>query len=654
MDEISMKRIPSFLLLVTIFLLNPTLKANDWDNLFDHSKYQNAKISPSGDYIAVAMDHEEKTMLIFLKREDMSITGSLKLGNGYEVGDYHWVNNERVVMNMVKRVAWLEQPQSYGELYAVDFDGSHTKLIYGYQAGEIQLGSRVKKKKSIYGWANIIDVLPEDEQHILIESTPMSKTGERLSSVLLLNVYSGITKKGYGGSPIPFSHFLTDTDGKIKAVVGRDRNNIKQLYLKDNGKWNKVPDGTVGPSVSLISISTSGEYLYTRDNFNQDLYGIFKLNIEDFTYSNVYTDKNVDITYAELTTDGRSAFAIRVDEDYPAYLILDKKVQEAKVFKDLLKSFPYSSVNITSRSNDGKFYIIKVSSDTDPGSLYLFNKAKNKLKILFKFKPEVKNEELLQSEPIQVKASDGNIINGYFTQARNTDKNTLAPVVVLVHGGPHGIRDYWGYNRNVQYLALNGYSVLQVNYRGSGGYGEKFELDGYKVWGSKIQQDIHQSYQWLVREKKAEANNVCIMGASFGAYSAVQSATIYPNTYKCVIANAGVYDLELILEENNSKAVKSFWVDALGEDLEKIRNFSPVHYAERIQVPLLLAHGEDDKIAPIEHVERLRESLDKEKKPYEWYAVNKEGHGFYNPKNQKAYMRKVLSFLNKHLKQGKS
>lgn len=638
------------LIVLTVLLLSSFCSiANDWEHLFDHNKYQNAKISPDGKHIAIAMDYEGSSILVFLTREEMKTVGTARLSGGYEVGDYKWVNNERVVIAMVKHVPSLEAPQFYGELYAVNFDGSRGKIIYGYQAGEDQVGSRLKRKESTFGWASIIDVLPENERHILIKSTPMSKTGVRLSTVLLLNVYNGMIKKELDKAPLPFSRFVTDTAGNIKAVVGTDKHNKRQLYLKKDDQWQKVPEDTVGQSVSLISISTSGKYLYTRDNHKQDLFGVFKLNLNDFSYESLYTDKKVDVTDVELTVDGRNAYAIRIDDGYPAYLILNKKLDEAVIFKDLLKTFPYSSINITSRSDDGEFSIIMVSSDTNPGQLYLYNKKDNKLTLLFGFKPGIKNNDLYQSEPIQLNARDGQVINGYFTQAKASAKNTLAPVVVMVHGGPHGIRDYWQFSNKIQYLVLNGYSVLQVNYRGSGGYGEKFRVDGYQTWGTTIQHDIYDGYQWLVDNKKAVAGNVCIMGASFGAYSAVQSATLYPEVYKCVIANAGVYNLELILEENGSRAVKSFWHEALGNNKEQLKSFSPVNYAEKIQAPLLLAHGKDDQVADFEHVEQLQDALDEANKPYEWFVVEDEGHGFYNPKNQKAYMKKVLNFLEKHL-----
>lgn len=648
-----MRKTINSLIIVSIIFFSHSLIAKGWDHLFNFSKYQNAKISPKGDYIAVAMDHDGKTVLAVLKTTDRSMTGSLNFSNGYEVGDYYWANNERLVIKMVRKVGNREQPQYFGELYAVNFDGSRGKLIYGYQAGVMQTGSRMKKKKSIRGWANIIDTLPEDEKHILISSTPMSNTGEKLSSALLLNVYTGIIKKNHGRSPIPFSEFLTDNNGNLKAVIGTNAQDINQLYIQKESKWQQVPKGTVGESVSIISIDPTGEYLYTFDNIEQDRFGIFKLNLKTNVYKNLYTDKKVDISHVKLSNNGRTIYALAIDDGYPAYLLLNNKMEEARVFKNFLKTFPYSSIDITSRTDNDELYVVKVSSDTDPGSLYLFDKVKNTLELLFKFKPNINNKELLQTAPIEYTASDGVKIHGYFTQAKAKQNNTPAPVVVLVHGGPHGVRDHWQFDSEVQYLALNGYSVLQINYRGSGGYGENFESIGHKMWGTLIQQDIFEGYQWLVKENKAQDNNVCIMGASFGAYSAIQSATLYSNTYKCAVANAGIYDLELMFEEGDTHKVKSgmsYLKKVLGTDKSLLKSMSPVNYVEKIQIPLFLAHGKDDERAPFEHAERLKTALDKAQKPYQWFVLDKEEHGFYNPENRKTYMRNVLQFLDKNLK----
>lgn len=641
-----------FYCFLTLLLLNNSVQAKDWEKLFDYSQYQNAKISPDGKHLAVSALVDGKMALAFLDRKTMKMVGATNFGGSHEVGQYYWVNNERVVITIAKRLPWQEQLVSYGELFAVNVDGSKKKMIYGYSAGEGETGSKIKRKKSTKGWGKIIDILPDDEKHILISSTPMSKTGERLASVYKLNVYSGLIRQKFGKSPIANTSFITDESGALRALVGTTANNKEELYIRSDESWQKIPSGIVGDNVNPLSISASGKYLYTIDNPNQDLRGVFKLNLEDYSYKSVYTDKKVDIAHVEMTANGTAAYAIRVDDGYPSYLILNKKVAEAKIFKGLLKSFPYSQVSITSKTEEGDFYVVKVSSDVDPGNLYLFDTQNNKLTFLFKYKPYFKGSDFAQVEPIAFKASDGKVINGYFTPAKAVKKGVIAPVVVLVHGGPHGIRDDWEFSAQIQYLALNGYSVLQVNYRGSGGYGYQFKSAGYKSWGTKIQQDILEAYQWLVKQKKAKENHACIMGGSFGAYSAIQSAAIYPDSYKCAIGNAGIYDLELMFEEGDVQeriSGLSYLKEALSTDEKLLRSMSPVHYAERIKVPLLLAHGEEDERAPVEHVERLKNALDKENKSYEWFVVDKEGHGFFNPENRKAYMKKVVEFLGKHL-----
>ncbi len=655
------KRIVFCCLFMSTLVINSHTQAKGWEALFEHAEYQEAKISPDGKYLAVSVFTDNKMALAFLDRKSLATIGSAKFPGTIEVGNFHWVNNERVVIEINKQNPWQEKPMFTGELFAVNFDGTRNEMIYGFKAGEMQTGSHVKKKESIYGWAKIIDTLPEDDKHILISSTPIKRTrvaaahklsGEKLSTVFKLNVYTGVIKKDLGRAPIRYSQFLTDTKGDLKVVIGTDKNNKQQLYIRKDEQWQLVPESAVGPMMKPLSISHSGEHLYTIDNYQQDLKGVFKLNLENFAYKNVYTDKTVDITDVEMTTDGRSAYAIRVDESYPSYLILNKKLEEAKVTKTLLKSFPYSEIKITSRTKNGDFYVVSVTSDVDPGALYLFDKKANRMEQLFKFKPEFKSNDFIQVEPIKLAASDGKTIHGFFTPAKESSKGKIAPLVVLVHPNPNEGRDYWSFSSQVQYLVLNGYSVLQVNYRGSIGYGSQYQAAGYGAWGDKIQQDILESYQWLVKQNKALPGKACIMGANFGAYSAVQSVAIYPGAYQCAIANAGIYDLEMQLDRENSKntgAGKNDLAMVLGTDKKALNAISPVNYVENIKVPILLTHNVNDEKSEIEQTERLKNALDKVNTPYLWHVVDKKENGFYNPENQKAYMKKVVSFLDKNL-----
>lgn len=639
-------------LFLASLLLSDLTQAKSIDSIFEHAQYSDAKISPDGKYIAVSVLLNGKQALAFLDRETKKTVGSASFNGREEVLAYHWINAERVVIKIGRKVAYREAPLFYGELYAVNFDGTKGKMIYGMRAGEMQTGSRIKKKESTVGWGDIIDILPEENDHILISSTPINVSREGTTKALKLNAYTGIVKKEMARSPISRGRFITDVSGEIKASVGTNTKDEAELYINKEGEWELVPSSKIGLDIQPISFSASGKYLYVFDDYTEDKTGLYKLNIEDFSYKKVFSDKKIDVTHVELTEDGRTAYAIKIDDGYPAYLILNKSIPEGAAFKELLGAFPYSSVNITSKTDDGKQMLVAVHSDVNPGTIYIYDFEAKKLEFLYQYHSEFQAKEFAQMEPIKFQSSDGLEINGYFTSAKPSEKAKIAPTVVLVHGGPHGVRDLWQFSNQIQYLVKNGFSVLQINYRGSGGYGTQFEYAGHKVWGTKIQQDIYEGLQWLIGQNKASEGNSCIMGASFGAYSAIQSAIQYPNTYKCAVANAGIYDLELMFESGDipkRMQGKSFLKRVLGTDKAALRAMSPVNHVDKIQIPILLAHGEDDYRAPVEHVENLRDALDKSKKDYEWYVVDGEGHGFYNPKTQRAYMKNVVDFLSSHL-----
>jgi len=566
------------------------------------------------------------------------------------VGRYYWVNNERVVISLSYRKPWVKALVSYGELFSINIDGKQGELIYGVNNGQRSTGSRIKKKKQVRGWANIIDILPEDDKHILISSTPMSDGGEKIDTLYKLNVYTGLLGRKVARSPIPYASYVTDAQGSVKVVTGTDSNNNTQAFLRENDEWIKLPETNFGSTFTPLTISASGKFLFTLDNFNQDKTGLFQLNLKTNEYKHIFSDEIVDVTNILRTTDKRNIYAIRVDDGLPEYLLINQKLNEAKTFKNLTASFPGRMVDIRNHTADGNKFVVRVSSDVDPGSFYLYNKEKNKIKFIFKYYPKLNSNKLQPTEAFSFVASDNRVIKGYLTQAKSA-KSKIAPLVVLVHGGPHS-RDYWGYSSETQYLVQKGFSVLQVNFRGSTGYGSDFKTLGYKNWGSTIQKDIYESYLWAVENQKAEKNNVCIMGASFGGYSALQNIINYPDVYNCAVANAGVYDLPLLFESGDITEMsfgQSYLNSTLGTDQAQLEDFSPVYNVEKIKASLLLAHGKRDERAPYEHAERLKDSLDNKEIAYEWFVLKDETHGFHDPENQKKYMNKVVNFLDKNL-----
>ncbi|NQZ83351.1 MAG: S9 family peptidase [Colwellia sp.] len=644
------------LLLVLFCIMANPIFGKSWEHLFDHPKYQNVKISPDGKHLAIAMLTDGKRSMVFLDRESMAYVGGFRFPGKNEVGQYYWANNDRVVIKVNQREPWRKEPLYYGELYAVNVNGTRGEMIYGYRSIDKRSassgGSKFKKKKRIEGWADIIDMLPEDEKNILISSTPWDSQGDRHAAVYKLNIYTGkINKKRIMGSPIPYADFLTNNKGEVKAVVGTNKSNIGEVFLRNGNQWQRVPASKIGSEFRPLTINTEGTHLYALDNSVGDYSSLIKLSLKDGSIKPVFSDENIDITNVEYSTDGNSIYALRLDNGYPEYLIMNNVHKEAQIFKSLVTTFPNQTVNITSHSDDGRYFIVMVRSDVQAGKFYMYDTIDNQLVSLFSYFPKIQESDLAVKEPFSFSASDGTLIRGYFTHAKSNKGDEISPLVILVHGGPHS-RDYWSFNSEVQFLALNGYSVLQVNYRGSSGYGSKFESAGYLNWGTKIQKDINEAYHWAIDSGKAEVGKSCIMGASFGAYSAITSIINYPDTYQCAVANAGVYDLEFMYEKGDVPKLafgESYLEKTIGKDKKTLKTMSPIYHTDKIKVPILLAHGEQDRRAPIEHFERLKSALDESKKRYEWFTVADESHGFFVPENQKKYMNHVVKFLDRHL-----
>jgi dipeptidyl aminopeptidase/acylaminoacyl peptidase len=624
------------------------------DELFQQPKVTQIKISPTGDYLAIKIFKGGVHSLLFMKRESPDVVGNLKFAGTNEVGNFYWANQERVVSEVYGVGKSQEAPKYYGELFAINYDGANAEYIFGYRSGETGTGTILKQKTSDYAWAQMIDPFPGDDREILISSTSMSESHDRRPVAIMLDIYTGMEKGRRHASKYPDGTFFTDSQGAIRLVTSLDENYKIHVEGLPAGAqdWIEFPETNYGSHFSPIAIADDQNSAYALDNINSDKIGLFQLSLDGTEYKEIYSNDDVDITDVNLGTDGRSVYAMRIDKGYPSYLVLSGAHEEAKIFKSILQTLPGRIVDISSSSNDGRFWIVHTSSDVDAGTFYLFDKENNSLRVLFKSLPNINDDELSVVEPIEFNSFDGRRITGYFTSAK-TKSDAVAPMVVLVHGGPRA-RDYWEYNPEVQALATQGFSVLQINYRGSSGFGESFLRAGNLHWGDFIQQDIISGTRWAIANGKANEGRVCIMGSSFGAYSAVQSAILAPDLFACAVANAGIYDLELLYKRGDIE--ERYWGDAyldevIGHDEEQLKKFSPVYNIASLKAPIFIAHGKKDERAPFEHAQRLKKALDKLNKQYEWFVKSREAHGFYDTENEIEYMKAALKFLNRNLRQ---
>lgn len=611
--------------------------------------YLDAKLSPDGSKLAIRVRVDEGIGVMTLETSTMERIGWLR-PTRFEAGGLHWANNERLIIEIGEQKGAREQTTTFGEIYAINYNGEKGDFIYGIRAGDGRAGSRTSKRSNEAVWASIIDPLHHDKKHILLSSEPISRYGSEIPTVIRLNVNNGHTKEIIR-APIQKPYFMTDNDGEVRAAVGIDRNNNVHAFYRDaDGRdWVKLQKG-IDINFSPVTVDNDKRELWFVGRVNGDKAGLQKLDLETDEIKTIYEHDVVDITRVQLASDKTTVLAMRVDHGYPSFLLLNKQHSEAARYRQLLAQFPGMSVDIVSQSEDGTKMVILVESDLYPGYFYFYDedRPEEKLSFLFRRFPELPNDQFVAVEPVTIQARDRANIYGYLTSA-NKEK---AATVILVHGGPHYVRDYWTYDPDVQMLASLGVNVLQVNFRGSGGYGRDYGESGYQEWGRLIQHDIIDATRWAIDQGIADEKRLCIMGASFGGYSALQSAILEPDLFQCSVAVAGIYDLPMLYSSGDvqqSYFGKSYLEKVIGTDKTTLADFSPVNHVSGLKSDLLIVHGRADQRAPISQARALMTALDRAEVKYQKHIEDKEGHGFFSEENKLEYYQLVARFLSGQL-----
>ncbi|QYJ71093.1 S9 family peptidase [Shewanella sp. FJAT-51649] len=620
------------------------------------NEYSNVKISPTGKYLSAITSVEGKNVLLVLDAKTKKMLNAIRFPSNAQVGTYEWANSERIVLAKEYLKGWTDVPQYYGELMAVNADGSRKAYLFGYNSGEQQTGSNIKKNTPMRATAFILDPLPDDERYMLVNAIPWNNESnlnfELLQDVYRVDLFNG-TRKRITGSPIGQARFMTDHEGEVRFVAGEDGKNITKVFYRKDGEWVNTDKLNLGLSdFKPISFADNKNSIYAAGRVGNETLGVYRINLETGEKAEIIQDEAVDPSNFWINGTNKQLYAVEFENGYPSYAFVDNNDNHAKLLKDLLAALPGHQVQIVSETRNGEQLVVIAFNDRNPGDYYLFDTKKLKLEYLTAARKWLDPEKMAEVKPISFTNRDGQKIHGYLTLPFGKEAKNL-PLVVNPHGGPHGIRDWWGFDPQNQLLAQNGMAVLQVNFRGSGGYGERFEQAGYQKWGSDIQHDIIDATQYVIGQGFADKERVCIAGGSFGGYSALQSAVLAPDMFKCAVGFAGVYDLELMFDEGDvarTRSGTSYLKDVLGQDKATLKAMSPSENVAKLKANLLLVHGGDDERAPIEQLESLEKALKAHNYPYQKLVMNNEGHGFYNDEHRAKYYDQMLSFLKTNLK----
>jgi dipeptidyl aminopeptidase/acylaminoacyl peptidase len=622
-------------------------------------EFGGVKISPDGAFIAVLTGKHGRSMIVFTDLKAKKNSGAIRTPEDCEIDDYQWVSPTRLIYTIAQRQRDNVKPTPTGEIFAIDRDGGSSRQLYGYRAEQSTLDTHMATRKASYATPELLRTSKKDPNHVLIAEYPWRNAGnvwyfdvDAKPLISRLDVYSG-KKQQLDMAPLAGARLLLDFDDNVRFAYGdNERQKLAVSWKPEPGSaWTSFElEGFRDETVTPWRFSTDNRSVFlTGARVGESFDALYRLDLQTKALEKVHAFDDADIDaiitdFADRELVGVSGYTARQNDYW-----LAKDDPAAQTMQALQRAFPQQRVRVTSHSDDGRLVIVLVDSDVNPGDYYLFDTVSKHADFLRAGRIWIEPQQMRPKEPFTLPARDGLQLQGYVTRPAGAGPH---PMVVLPHGGPYGVRDWWEFDPEVQLLASRGYAVLQVNYRGSGFISMDFERAGYREWGGKMQDDLTDATHWAIQQKIAAPDRICIYGASYGGYAALMGVVREPDLYRCAIGYAGIYDLELRLESgalSDSHRGKAFLERSLGTDLAQLRARSPVYNAQNIKVPVLLIHGTADGRVDFEHAKRMKVALEKNHKQFEFLALSGEAHGAYDETTRREVYERILQFLSANL-----
>ena len=620
-----------------------------------HSTYSDVRISPTGKYYALTVDHGDQDVLVVMDARTLKTIKVNQLPDKASVGTFRWTSPERLIFNSVRKFGSYARPFGTGNWYAVNADGSKPlPLIYRGTRDATQRGKTVSKESF-----SLLDTLDGDDTNVLMTASyPRSKEGVG-TEVVLVDTYSG-RRKVLARAPRENCSFALDRDKAARFALCFDTENDAgeydswtELYrLGDDKAWsllNRSQD--TGEELSIVGTAADGRIYATRsDRKGTEAFGTLDPDTGKFTQ--LFHDPVSDPLDYIVASDGDTVLGVMTMAGVPQVTLVDEEHPDAGLYASLAGSFPGQFVNFASATADGSQIVVSVSSDRNPGELYLYDRKTGQARFLMPRRKWVDPEQMASVEPFSFKARDGQTIHGYLTVPRGARGKRL-PMIVNPHGGPMGPRDYWGFNSEAQLFASRGYLVLQVNFRGSGGFGKAFMDQAYGNWATGIMNDINDAARWAVREGHADPERICIYGGSFGGYAAMMAPAREPDLYRCAFGYVGAYDMQVqfkLSDTADRESGRRYMLRSFGKTRAEQDAMSPVNHADKIKLPVYLAAGARDVRCPPENTEAMYAALQKAGNTPEGMIIQSgEMHGFYDEENNLRLYTEMLAFFDRHI-----
>ena len=613
------------------------------EDFFRRPKYSDFTLSPDGKLLAAKVPVNDRQNVALIDLDKGTATALTSFAND-DVQSYRWVG-DRMLEVKTANLSDASGLQSIRQIVLIDTDGRRVRELTA-------TGRRSPP--------TIIATLDRAGEDMIITSNDRSdlsldayRFNPRTNQKTLLTLES----------PGDVTQYVADRAGQVRVAVSIVKGATRQIVSTrrtNDDKWTTLRDEPID-RVTLSPIDFGFDnrtlYVYAPANDDSGRRAVYAFDTE--------TNQLGPRVYQNPTTD---AGALRFDwvKQVPSGIVDDSDAGVTWIdpdWKRLQASIdavlPGTHNRLSLARYEPSKVVVTTESETQPPVFYFLDRKTSKMEEIAVAYPSLKASDLSPRRFVRYDARDGLSIPGWLTMPTRPD-GAKPPLIVDIHGGPFVKTAGFGYDREAQFFASRGYAVLQPDYRGTSGYGSRFERAGWRQYGLAMQDDVTDGVKWLIETGKVDPDRVCLFGGSYGGYATLWGLAKEPKMFRCGVAFVALADLELKFDvgwsdyqrnERDGSATNAM-VRTVGDpdqDREKMRAVSPLYHADLIQAPLLLAYGASDQRVPVIHGNRMRSALDKYGKVYEWKVYSNEGHGFTKEDNVFDFYRRVDAFLAKNL-----
>lgn len=608
----------------------------DRDLFFGNPEISGGQLSPDGKWISFMKEYKG-IMNIWLKKFDEPFEKARPLTDSKRpFYGYYWTEDGKYI------------------LYAKDKDGDENLNIFAVSPNEKVAAGKLPKSRNLTPMKDVAaQIYATSKKNPDVLMIGVNDRDKAWHDLYRLTISTGKLEMMYENKD-RITGYDFDWDDNLRVLYQTDEKGNTQFLYKNGDALTPIYETSVTEQASISGWNEDNSKFYLITNKGElNLTTLYLMDpvTKELTYIESDPKKKVDFGGLSLDRNTRKIISTSYTADKTVYFWRDKTWEENYNF--LQQKFPGREVDFQSYTKDYSKFLVAVGGDRYISDSYFFDAKTKKLIFQYTPRPKLKKFEkyLAPMKAVSYPSSDGMLIPGYLTLPVGKGIRNL-PTVILVHGGPKGPRDYWGYNSFVQFLANRGYAVLQPNFRASGGYGKAFLNAGDLQWGKLMQDDITWGVKYLIKQGFSDPSKIAIMGGSYGGYATLAGLTFTPDVYACGIDIVGPSNLFTLLE-----SVPAYWESGRAflygmtgdpnteEGKKRIKESSPLFHADKITKPLLIVQGANDPRVRKAEADQIVIALRDKGKEVEYLLADDEGHGFAKPVNNMAMFASIEKFL---------